>query len=666
MFTDEIERILLQAKRLEDNGDFISAANKYEEFLKESDSFITIKEKSIYMGVIATCHWKAGDLDKALEVYEDVKKFREQIEDRSSYGMTLMNMGEIYGGKSNYEKGLALILEGLCITLKESDSFQKIIGYIQLIELLVCTGQIRKAIKANLELLELLSIEGDYNRYFEELLRISKHARMINAFELSEDLCSEAMNLAKKVNNPSYQNKILFELAKVEKEKKNFNNSLKKYEEIIANAKKMNDHHIIEEVLYEHALLLEEMGNFPMAIVKLGECEQYTQHTGNMRLAQHCKDLQARWMFGKLMKGGKDDLFGKKKGQEDSSPEVEKQGNKFIINTRFYEGIPLFAHIDHCQMSYDNALALFSPIDHSTKVWDLHHAKKLIDDDEKLGGNFISSWATFAPGTHKVIIAYYQRNLWKNANFVNVVRFYPVRTIDNEFKIANWAGFKLNCKDPETFLGFITESGRRVFTFSESQGLEAWDTESGEILPIANPQHYSNAKLITSDLNGDKIFCYRNGKLEITTYSDLSILHQFTPHIPAFRSLSIALDLSKVAYETENGDFELWDIETQSQLGMFPISEGSKKNQEKTIYHSTFYINERYAFNSDGTMFSFYGLDGKLYVCDINKNKVITQLPSPVKSVSCMNFSPDSSKLMVSTYRQESYIYELSQLKEGD
>ncbi|MFX1457484.1 MAG: tetratricopeptide repeat protein [Promethearchaeota archaeon] len=610
------------------------------------------------MGSIATCYWRAGNLDKALEVYEQVKDFREQINDKSAFAMALMNMGEIYGGKNNYEKALSMIVEGLHITLLESSLFQKIIGYNQLIGLLIRTGQVRQAIKAELELLDLIILEGDYNRFFEELIHISEQARMINAYDLSEQLCNEAINLAKIIDNRSYQNRVLFELAKVEKDKKNYDLAQQKYEEIVINSKKLNDHRTVEETLYEHGLLLEEMGNFPMAVLKLGECEKYTQNTGNTRLAQQCKDLQGRWMIGTILKGAKDKGFGKKEeSQKDSVPDIKKKDKKIIIDTRFFETLPLFASVDNCQLSYDNTLALFSPVDYSIKVWDLQNAEKVIDHDQR--GNFISSWATFVPNTHRVITAYYQRNLWEDRNVVNVVRFYPVQTIDGKFKIVNYTGFSLDCKDSGTNLGFITESGKKVFTLSNSQGLEAWDTESGELIQIAKTLHYYTSNLIAADFNGEKIFCYRGGNLEVWNYNDSYILEQFIPHVHNFLALSIAPDLSKIAYETKKGDYEVWDIKTQSQLAVFPIREISKKDEEKKIYYHKFYKNERYAFNSDGTLFGFYGQDGRICICDIYKKQVIKHFSGPGKSVACINFSPDSSKFLVSTYRQESYIYDL-------
>jgi hypothetical protein len=55
----------------------------------------------------------------------------------------------------SHEKGLAMILKELQISLDESDAFQKIIGNNQLIGLLISTGQFRKVIKAQLDLLDL-------------------------------------------------------------------------------------------------------------------------------------------------------------------------------------------------------------------------------------------------------------------------------------------------------------------------------------------------------------------------------------------------------------------------------------------------------------------------------------------------------------------------------
>lgn len=642
---------------MEQKGDFINAIKKYEEFLEKTAEFISSQEKSHVMGSIATCYWRAGDLDKALEVYETVKNFRKQINDRSAYAMALMNIGEIYGGKSNYEKALSMIVEGLQITLKESSLFQKIIGYKQLIELLIRTGKVRQAIKAELELLELAIIEGDYNTYFEGLIDLSNQARMINAFELSHQLCDEGMKIAKETGNNSYQNRILLEQAITEKDKKNYEVAEKKYEEIVVISKKLNDHHTIEETLYEHALLLKEKENIPMAVLKLDECEKFTQKTGNVRLGEQCKNLQKQWMMEIMLKSTKNKTLGKKEEKKDLIPQVQKKDNRIIINTRFFETLPLFASIDNCELSYDNSLALFSPVDYSIKVWDLVNAEKVIDHDQR--GNFISSWATFIPKTHRVITAYYLNNLWKNRNDVWIVRFYPILTTDGKFKVVNFTGFKLNCKDSRTDLGFISKSGKKVFTLSGSQGLEAWNTESGNPFQTENAFHYNSSSLISADFNGDKIFCYRGNNLEVWDYNHSHMLEQFTPHVPNFTVLAVASDLSKIAYETKRGDYEVWDIKSQSQLAVFPISEISGKEEEKKSYHNKFYKNEKCAFNFEGNLLGFYGQDGKVQICDIEKKQVIKQIPGPGRSLACMNFSPDSSKLLISTYRQESYIYDL-------
>ncbi len=347
------------------------------------------------------------------------------------------------------------------------------------------------------------------------------------------------------------------------------------------------------------------------------------------------------------------DLAKKKQEDFDISSKIKRSEGQIILETKFTETIPLFSYMEDFHMSYDNSLTLFSPINHDLIVWDITNAEGV--EIYHQGPNFIHSCAKFVPNTHNVVAVFSRRNVWKDKNEVFITKFYILQTIDKKHKVINQIGFELS---PDDDIGFITENADRIFTFSEISGLIAWDTDTGEKIDVTKRSQFFGTKLITADCSGDRILCLRQDVVEIWNYIKSELLNSFKIHVPNFSTFCVDRNFTKIAYENNKGEYELWDIASNNQIALFPIKEILEtENKKKQL--NLFRNQEKCEFSSDGKLFAFHGQDGSIYVCDIINKKVLKRLLSPGKSLSCLGFSPDSRRLLFVVYRQDSYIIDI-------
>ncbi|MHA1757474.1 MAG: hypothetical protein ACTSVV_11930 [Promethearchaeota archaeon] len=644
---------------LEQQGDLLGAAKYYELYLEKTKNEITEKVYSDILGNVATLYWRSNDLDKALEIYEQVKNIRKRIGNEAGYALALLNMGEINGCKQFYKKALNYILQGLRLTLEKGNTPQKIIGYKQLIEILKRTGQIRQAIKSELLLLEIISQQEDYESFFKELLKLTEQAHLINAFTLAEDMLQEAEELLKKLKIPSYSNKISLERIKLEKEKKNFEIAEKNCEKLIEHAKNLKDYSTVEEGLFLLAQILDEKGLFPIAMLKIHECDDMAKKTGNIQLAALCKKYIEKLFFETFIQKRKIGPEGKEiKMETNIKSKIKKNNGWMILDTRFTEVIPLFASIQSFHLSYNNKIALFSPIDYKTIAWDISNNRVILDYNQTWP--LISSLATFAPGSTDIIVAFNQKNLLEDENRIILYKAYILQTIDHDYKLVNEAVFELSCEDPSTILAFFSGNAERLFTYSRNLGLEARDTDSGEKIQIPIAKEFIPASRITCDYQGNKIFCLRSSLIEIWDLDSAQILYEFKPHVVPFENCCVDTNLDHISYERKDGVHEIWNILENKKIASFEIDK-SILDKEDVMQHHKFLKNNRSVFDNKGELYAFQGKDGKIHVGNVKENKILKSFSCPVKSLSVMNFSPDSTKLLISSFRDKSYIIELKE-----
>jgi WD40 repeat protein len=679
--------LLMKATRLQQGGQYLKAAEIFEDIINHLKR-LSMSEKDIsrFLGNLAACYWMGGKLDKALEIYEEVKTLRKKYNEIELYALALMNMGEIYGNKTQYVKALSLIKDGLQVAIEKNASEYINIGHQQLMEILSKTGKIYQAIKIGLKPLHYYA-ELDRNKAFLSfVIKLSEQLRFINAFEATIKILDKGIEATQFTNDLQFRNLLMLEKAKVYQDSFQFDLAEKLMNEALENFKKINDANGIGDVLYSLAFLYEDMGSF-LKVLKMGEAHQHFEKIGNKEMAKRCIDISGDWMLGTILNKnifGKDQEKAKllnlsKDKREDITDKISQENGIIKLDTDITEITTMFDCIISMDISDNSPIISFGPVNKSIKLWDFKNKRAVLD--KKSGINLYDVLVKFIPNTHDMIAVSNitnHNNIHDSSIFIIMQKFFLTKTVDNNYKVVNETFKRLEVPDEETYLDEISEDGKYIYArvndyirLGKDSKLESrlskifvWESETGSLIKTYRfPDLSISTALLSINYEKGQIFCLNEKlHLEIRNLQNNKLIKEITPHCSPFSNFSVNKNFKVIAYETETGTYEIWDIDSGELISKVnlegklvrQINTNIREKDSNLVFDST-----DCKLSKDGNLLAFNGADGTFYIYNISEKRVLKKFTSPDKNLVYIKFSNKNDKLLMATYKKESYIVDL-------
>ena len=239
-------------------------------------------------------------------------------------------------------------------------------------------------------------------------------------------------------------------------------------------------------------------------------------------------------------------------------------------------------------------------------------------------------------------------------------------------KVMEEMGFpKSNKNDGKSFESAANSffgSQRSLSTESRIKALYKYDTISGELLnEIKFSDLAISKKFITYNLETEQVF-FLNDKnnLEIRSLIKNRTLKELKPHCWPLSYLSISKDFHTIAYENSSGNFEIWNMDTNTMIGKYDLKDPKIREIETDLEKKyTQYLSGPFGsiickLNDDGSLLALDAADGQIYIYDVLEKKTLKQFKRPSKNhFTYLEFTKNDMYLLISTYKDESYIIQI-------
>jgi len=701
----DFDPLLANAIALQQKGQLIGALKSYEEYLEKYKNKLPERLLVHIYGLLAPCYWQAAMLDKSIETYQQLLPLRKKHQNKIMYALSLSNMGKVYALKMEYDKALNNIKEAIIIVKEENASSEQIsIAYQQYMFVLNQIGEIRQAIKAGLVSLKYSSqidlnktmLKYKHQQFYEVIRNLSETLRILNAFDASFHIIDQAIEFAKNESNQNPLNMLMLEKSKIFEDTYQFDKAEELINQCYESFKSFHDYKGLCDTLFAMAYMYQNKGNFPMALIKMGECLKESEKHGIIHLVKQSKSVLDDWAFMPILDKDFKNKTGKNKDElENIVGNISKNEGITRLETPINQITTIFDSIHTMDMSNDGNLIGFGPMDIRLKVWDLKNQRVIVDF--KPGVNLHSLLVKFHPNNNNFTIVAditNELNIHDSSAFIILMKFYVTKTIDGRYKEVNRTFRRLEVPVEDARLHEFSDDGKKVYMIRETlveilpsviedftensdgknksqklgtaiNAMYAWETNTGSFLFSHHfPDLAITNKFLTINYEKEMVFFLnRRLNLEIRKLKTNVVVKEIWPHCSPFSYLSVNKNLNIIAYENQDGDFEVWNMEIKDIITKIKLTSKVVKEINTDIRNKDLtppFGSIVCCLSNDGALLAFDGADEIFYIYDISNRKILKQFPSPKKHISLMKFTRNNEKLLIATYKQESYIIDLT------
>jgi CHAT domain-containing protein/lipopolysaccharide biosynthesis regulator YciM len=200
-----------------------------EQLLYESVETLTGKSQAIALGSLATIYKNRGKYDKAVELYEQVYKVFEEINNQYNMAVIRHQIGMIYQDKGEYEKALNEYKTSL--EIKEQINDKKGIGESchQIGNIYYLQGEYEKALieyRASLEIAEQI---GDKSGISDTRHQIGIIYQDTGEYEKALNEYKASLEIAEELGDKNGIANTIGQLGLIDEEQENYENAFEKY-----------------------------------------------------------------------------------------------------------------------------------------------------------------------------------------------------------------------------------------------------------------------------------------------------------------------------------------------------------------------------------------------------------------------------------------------------
>ncbi len=676
-----MDESLIRAITLLQGQRFAEAAPLFEAYLTKYKNRISEGALAEILGSTAVCFWQSGSLEKAIQIYEELLPIRRRTQGEIKYALSLSNMGQVYAQQNKFDDALKCVSNAIIIHNNEGSPPGYISSaYQHLSFILQKTGRLRQALKAMLVSLKYSANSPQSRDFFDNLRNVVEILTVLNLSELALQIIDEGIELASNAGDSILRNTLLIEKAMVFKELNKFKQAEQILEGQYEYSKHFNDGKGMIEALYSLGMLYQDMGNFPFALMKLKECSDLCKQVGDNARAAHLDAVLQQLFFKPLLdKKAFDKEIGKSKDELSKlSDEISEFDEGIIkLETEIKEISALTDKITSMAMSEDNQLIAFGSVNKAFKIWNIDSKSSLLN--HKPGINMYSTITKFIPNSNIIIFAADITNpvsIQDSSLYIILQKFYLSRTVDNQYKIVNEISHRLKVLDQEARLLGFSEDCKKLFLISDEsvtkeviiKEIFEYDTETGLLI---NTYKFSDDlvtdRFILFNFEKNQVFFLNNkNNLEIRNYVKDEVIIETKPHCWPLSYLSISRDMESIAYENQQGNFEVWGMKNNSLIAEIRLS-GERVEEIDTNLEEKYrkYISARFGsiackLSDDGSVLAFAGADKNFYIYSVSQNKNLKEFPLPFDNhIVYLEFINTNSKLLLATYKHESYIIDI-------
>ena len=465
-----MDESLAKGIAFQQSGQYAEAVKYFNIYLRDHRSKLSGKALTVVLGLLAVSYNLSGSYDESIRTYKELLPLLKDFRDDSRYALSLSNMGNVYAKKMHYTPASNCISQAIEIARKSGAGPQQLsISFQQLSSVLNKTGKLRQALKASLISLKYASTLSHNGQFLVAATEMAEVLRNLNMFDIGMQLIDHCLHIAEIDGNQMIRTMLLIEKAKFYHESGQTKLSEDFFQYIYDEKKNRNDLAGLADILYAWGMIYQNTGNFPFAVIKLGECEEICKKIGDKAREEHCKALLSDLIIKPVLDKEFKKNIGKSKQEiNDLSSKITGKEGVMRLETRIDEITTFVDKILTMDISGDGSILIFGPMNKAFKVWDLPNKVQILSHKPDVNLNDLQ--VTFYPNSMNFVIAAditNTVNIHDSSLFIIIQKFYMGKTVDNQHKIVNFTFQRLETPDQDAYLIGLSSDGKIVYMMSE-------------------------------------------------------------------------------------------------------------------------------------------------------------------------------------------------------
>ena len=223
------------------NGDLDRALQLYEESLALKEQLGDKQGKAASLHQMAAVFLTRGDLDRALQLYEESTELSEQLGDKKGKAASLSNMAQVFLTRGDLDRALQLYEESLALLEQLGDKKGKAASLHQMAAVFLTRGDLDRALQLYEESLALLEQLGDKKGKAASLSNMAQVFLTRGDLDRALQLYEESTELSEQLGDKKGKAASLHQMAAVFLTRGDLDRALQLYEESLALLEQLGD-----------------------------------------------------------------------------------------------------------------------------------------------------------------------------------------------------------------------------------------------------------------------------------------------------------------------------------------------------------------------------------------------------------------------------------------
>jgi tetratricopeptide (TPR) repeat protein len=252
-------------------GDLNSAMNMYNDIkykFEEEGNKNGITKVLHQLGMI---HHQQGNYEEAMKKYEESRNISEELKDKRGIANTLHQLGIIHHDQGNYEEAMKKYEESLKIEEELNDKYGKAATLHQLGMIHEEQGKYNDAVKKYEESLNISEELGDKSAIASILYQFGNIHYSLGNLEEATKKYNQSLKIADNLGDKKLIARILHQFGMIHHDQSNYEEAVTNYDHSMRIKEELGDKSGIANTLHQLGMINHDQGNYEEAVKKYKE-----------------------------------------------------------------------------------------------------------------------------------------------------------------------------------------------------------------------------------------------------------------------------------------------------------------------------------------------------------------------------------------------------------